>query len=229
LDLSGYNSDIEVVSHAGISHASVDLITDATSGPTVDVLNSLRPRESGDLFELHLPKGADSGGSVQVNSFGGSSFSSVTVGGGMVMTGGGNADMMVNGQRIQVRGGRTYVNGVEVGTNAGSGSAQDPPMPIRFRAELPPGSTLMADTYNGDVISTGVGRVHIKTYNGDVRATGVDADSGVESYNGDLTVGSTGQGRPTVSATTYNGDVRLLDEDMRVRPRTRNGNVIYPN
>jgi hypothetical protein len=233
VDLASYNSRIDVVSDPSITRARIELVTSASSGPTVEMLDNLRPNDEGDYFTVHLPKSADGGGSVQINSgggvfVGGSNFSSINVGGGVVMTGGGNADMYVNGQRIQVRGGRTYVNGVAVDGGA-SGTVTDPPSPVAFRAFLPPGSSLIADTYNGDVTSRGVGRVRVKTYNGDVEATGLSEDSHAESYNGDVTVGSDRQSRPTVHATTYNGDVRLLDEDMRARPQTRNGRVRYPS
>lgn len=235
VDLAGYNANITAVSEPGITHAQIELVTAATSGPTVDMLDNVRPNDEGDYFTLHLPKTETGGAVTQINSFGGSSIVSsgdvvMTGRGGssFISTGGGDADMMVNGQRIQVRGGRTYVNGKPV-DGGDTGPVTDPPMPVAFRAFLPPGSKLIADTYNGDVTSRGVGRVRVKTYNGDVEATGLSADSEVQSYNGDVTVGSDRQSRPTVHATTYNGDVRLLDEDMRARPRTRNGRVRYPN
>ncbi len=196
------------------------------------MLDALRPEDEGDYFTLHLPKG-EGGGSVSINSVGGMSFTSsgdivMTGRGGLISTGGGDADMMVNGQRIQFRGGRTYVNGVATdGGNAGP--VTDPPSPVAFRAVLPVGSALVADTYNGNVTSHSVGKVRIKTYIGDIEATGLSRDSETQSYNGDITVGSDRQAKPTVSATTYNGDIRLLDEDMRARPQTRNGRVRYPN
>lgn len=233
VDLSGYSSNIDVVSDSTIGHARVELHTEAGSGPTIEMLDALKPADEGDYFTLHLPKDAG-GGSVQINSFGGSivqSSGNVVMssgrGGSFISTGGGDTDMMVNGQRIQVRGGRTYVNGVPVDGGA-AGPVTDPPRPVHIRAFLPPGSKLVADTYNGNVNAKDVARVRIKTYNGDASATGLAADSEVQSYNGDVTVGSDGTGRPTVHATTYNGDVRLLDEDMRARPQTRNGRVRYP-
>jgi hypothetical protein len=235
VDLAGYNANIDVVTDPTVDRARVELHTTAASGPTIDMLDKLRPQDEGDYFTLHLPKSA--GGGVQINNFGGRSVistgGSVTMtsgrGGSFISTGGGDTDMVVNGQRIQVRGGRTFVNGVPVNGGVAAGTVSEGPAPVHIRAVLPPGSKLIADTYNGNVTSTGVTRVRIKTYNGDATATGLADDSEVQSYNGEVTVGSTGGGRPTVHATTYNGDVRLLDEDMRARPQTRNGRVRYPS
>ncbi|MFI5895651.1 hypothetical protein ACIA5D_36705 [Actinoplanes sp. NPDC051513] len=231
VDLSGYNSNIEAATDPGLTSARIELVTAANSGPTIEMLENLSADDEGDYYTLHLPKN-ETAGSVIVGSgnvvVGGSNFSSISVGGGMVMTGGGDADMYVNCQRIQVRGGRTYVNGVAVDGGQG-GDVTDPPMPVHIRAFLPPGSSLIANTYNGDVASRDVASVRAKSYNGDVTATGLASDSEAESYNGDVTVGSAGLGRPTVHASTYNGDVRLLDENMRARPQTRNGRVRYPN
>lgn len=233
VDLAGYNANIDVVTDPTVDRARVELHTTAASGPTIDMLDKLRPQDEGDYFTLHLPKSA--GGGVQITNFGGGSVistgGSVTMtsgrGGSFISTGGGDTDMVVNGQRIQVRGGRTFVNGVSV--DPAAGPVTEGPAPVHIRAVLPPGSKLIADTYNGNVSSVGVARVRIKTYNGDASATGLADDSEVQSYNGDVTVGSAGTGRPTVHATTYNGDVRLLDEYMRARPQTRNGRVRYPS
>jgi hypothetical protein len=151
----------------------------------------------------------------------------VSIVGNNVFTGGGDTDMMVNGQRIQVRNGKTYVNGEPVG----GGTAQpvgDPPATIHLRAVLPPGSTVRAKSYNGHITTTDVGHVQLKSYNGSIRATGLTEDSKVKTYNGDVTVGAVTGYRPEVKAETYNGDIRVLDDDIRVRPKTYNGDVRYP-
>jgi hypothetical protein len=247
VDLYGYNSNMEVVSDKSITQAAIHLITEARNGPTIDMIDALRPRDTGDFYELRLPKNGPgmggnsitiSDGDVQVNSFGGVFASNVT---GMVMTGrsgfvstgGGDVDMHVGGKHIQVRGGQTFINGrlatTEGEENLAPSDIKDGPAPVHFRVELPPGSTLVGETYNGNITSTDVGKVQAETYNGDVRATGLAGDSQLRTYNGNITVGSDRVSRPTVTVKTYNGDITLLDEDMRVRPQTRNGNVRYPN
>lgn len=235
LDLEGYDSNIEVVVDSGCRRAQVEAYADVNFGSTVEEIDKLALREAGGSVELHLPESAG-GGMMMVSSFG-SGYSSVQIGsvgrgmtvvGGTVYTGGGDGDVVVNGQRIQVRGGKTYVNGVLVDGADDGAPIGDPPATIHLRATLPPGSTLRAKSYNGNVRSDGVGRVNLKTYNGNVRATGLTEDSKVKSYNGTVTVGSDGEARPAVMAETYNGDIQVLDDNVRVRPKTYNGDVRYP-
>jgi hypothetical protein len=233
VDLYGYDSNIEVVADSSCRRAYVEVYTAASSGSSVETIDAL-PNVRGNELQVHLPKGAGGGGSVVVSG------GSVVIGGGSVSFSGrgftsmmsgvsGDSDMVVNGQRIQVRGGRTWVNGVEVTDQGGkAGPAGDPPMPIHFRAVVPYGSTTKAETYNGDIATTDVGEVHLKSYNGDVKATGLAATSKIKTYNGNVTVGAASGLRPEVRAETYNGDIRALDDDIRLRPKTYNGDVRYP-
>lgn len=235
VDLEGYDSDITVVVDDGCRRAQVEAYADVNSGSTVEEIDKLSLRESGGSVELHLPESA-SGGTMVMNSFSDGGYSSVQIGsvgrgmsviGNQVFTGGGDSDMVVNGQRIQVRGGKTYVNGVPVD----GGPAQpvgDPPATIHLRATVPPGSTVRVKTYNGNILSTGAGQVDLKSYNGNIYATGLSEDSKVKTYNGDISVGATPGSRPEVKAETYNGDIRVLDDDIRVRPKTYNGDVRHP-
>jgi len=188
---------------------------------------------------VHLAKGVGggsgtvvvSGGSVVIGS-GSVQFTSGRGRGGFssVMSGvSGDSEMVVNGNRIVTRGGRTWVNGVEITEQTSKGGpAGDPPMPIHFRAVVPYGSTARAETYNGNIATTDVGQVNLKSYNGEVKATGLAAESKIKTYNGDVTVGAASGLRPEVKAETYNGDIRALDDDIRLRPKTYNGDVKYP-
>jgi hypothetical protein len=237
IDLKGHNCNVDVTVDPNCANARVELYTDATTGPTPELIDKLRLDESRGTVRLHLPEEAG-GGSVQINSFG-RGYSSVMVnsGGGIfvggdahgvIMTGGGNADMTVNGQRIQVRGGKTYINGI-LADGAGNGApAGDPPSVIHIRVTVPAGSTARVETYNGHVRSVGASAVWIKTYNGNVRATGLTTDSRIKSYNGNLAVGAGDGARPAVVAETYNGNIQALDDDVRLRPKTYNGDVPYP-
>jgi hypothetical protein len=236
IDLEGYDANIEITADPNCQRATVELYTDASTGTTVEAIDKLRLTETGRTVQLRLPE--EAGGGVQVNSFGGGSYSSVSIGrgnrgiviggsGGVIMTGG-NADMNVNGQRIQVRGGRTYVNGVLV-NGAGPGlDPGEPARPIHIRATVPAGSTGRAKTYNGSIATVDLPAVRLTSYNGNVQATGVTTDSRLKSYNGSLTVGARSGARPAVQAETYNGDIRALDDDVRLRPKTYNGQVRYP-
>jgi hypothetical protein len=235
VDLYGYDSNIEVVADPSCRKAYVEVYTEANSGSSVETIDAL-PGVRGNDLRVHLPKGAGgsgsgsvivSGGSVVIGSgnvtYSGRGFTSVMSGGG------GDSDMVVNGNRIVTRGGRTWVNGVEI-TEQGqvAGPAGDPPMPIHFRAVVPYGSTAKAETYNGDIATADVGQVHLKSYSGDIRATGLAAESKIKTYKGDVTVGAASGQRPAVNAETYNGDIRALDDDIRLRPKTYNGDVRYP-
>lgn len=218
VDLYGYESNIEIIADPSCSRAYVEVSTDANSGPSVEAIDAL-PDVRGNHLRVHLPKTAGGSGGVTIVS-GGYSSSMISVGG--------NADMYVNGQHVQVRGGRTYVNGQDV-TAAGAGSAGgDPAMPIHFRAVVPYGSSAQAETYNGNIVTTDVATVQLKTYNGDVRATGLAGESKVKTYNGNVSVGAAADTRPEVRAETYNGDITALDDDVRLRPKTYNGDVRYP-
>jgi hypothetical protein len=242
LDLKGYSSNIEVIADNDCRRAQIEVYTAASSGPTIKLIDELSLRESGSDVQLHLPEAAG-GGNITMVSGGG--FSSVNVG-GMVISGGGSivqtgrggqtfvstaggdADMMVNGQRIQIRNGKTYVNGVEA---SGGGDAGDPGEPmaiVHIRATVPAGSTVGAEAYDGDISANGVSQVRLKTYNGNIQATGLVADSWIKSYNGDVVVGAAAGQRPEVGVETYNGDIRVLDDDVRLRPKTYNGDVRYP-
>jgi len=246
VDLFGYDSNIEITADPGCRRASIEVYTQATSGSTVEQIDALRLDESGGTVTLHLPESASGG--MQINNFSGGSFSSVQIGGrgggmittsgggvvmtgggGVVMTGGGDADMMVNGQQIKVRGGRTWVNGVEVTQGGGSGEApSDPPMPIHFRVLVPVGSGAIARTYNTNIKVADAAWVQLKTYNGDIRAVGISDESKLKTYNGTITVGAADGAKPTVRAETYNGDIKVLDDNVRLRPKTYNGDVKYP-
>ncbi len=235
--LEGYESNIEFVVDDGCRKAQIEVYTDASSGPTVELIDKLSLRESSGEVSLKLPEEANGGGNVtMVTSYGrGSSFSSMSVG-GMVISGGniisagrGNADVTINGKRIQVRDGKTYVNGVLVdGIDDGS-PAGDPPSVVHLRAILPTGSVADGKTYNGDISATDVPKVRLKTYNGNAKATGLREDSRVKSYNGNITAGAMPGTRPVVDAETYNGDIRALDNNMRLRPSAYNGRVKYPH
>jgi hypothetical protein len=185
------------------------------------MIDRLVPRDAGGRFELRLPETGT--GMVQVNHFAGGVVS--TGHGGVVMTGTG--DVWVNGQHVVTRGGRTWVNGVEVTPGSGGAPMGDPPMPAHVRAVVPPGSTVNAESYNGDLTTSGVAEVWLRTYDGAVTATGLARASTVTSYNGDVTVGAADGVRPVVRAETYNGDIVVLDDDVRVRPKTYNGDVRY--
>jgi hypothetical protein len=233
LDLYGYDSNIEVVAEPGCSRGYVEVYTDASSGPSVEAIEAL-PDVRGTNLRVHLPKGAGggggtvmvSGGSVVVGgvsvSFQGRGFSSFMSGGS------GDSEMVVNGQRIVTRGGRTWVNDVEITGQGGDGPVGDPPKPIHFRAVVPYGSSIEAETYNGDISVRDLPQVKLKSYNGNVQATGLAQESKIKTYNGDVTVGAADGQRPEVRAETYNGDITALDDDVRLRPKTYNGDVRYP-
>lgn len=239
VDLFGYDSNIEITADPGCRRASIEVYTEASSGSTVEQIDALRLDESGGTVALHLPESASGG--MQINNFSGGSFSSIQVGGsnrgivmsggGMVTIGGGDADMTVNGQRIKVRGGRTWVNGVEV-TQGGAGGGEapsDPPMPIHFRVLVPVGSGAIARTYNTNIRVADAAWAQLKTYNGDIRAVGLSDESRLKTYNGTITVGAADGAHPAVKAETYNGDIKVLDDNVRLRPKTYNGDVKYPN
>lgn len=240
VDLFGYDSNIEITVDPGCRRASIEAWTEASSGSTVKLIDDLRLDEINGKVSLQLPE-SSGGGTTVINSGGGmfisgNNYSSVQVGrnismsgGGMVMTGGGDADMMVNGQQIKVRGGRTWVNGVEVTQSGAGGEApSDPPMPIHFRVLLPVGSAAIARTYNTDIRVVDAAWVQLKTYNGNIRAVGISDESKLKTYNGDITVGAADGAKPTVRAETYNGDIKVLDDNVRLRPKTYNGDVKYP-
>jgi hypothetical protein len=233
VDLYGYDSNIEVVADPSCRKAYVEVYTEANSGSSVETIDAL-PGVRGNDLRVHLPKGAGGGGVIVSGGVvigGGSvSFSSGRGGFSSVMSsGGGDSDMVVNGNRIVTRGGRTWVNDVEI-TDKGKGGGPDggPPMPIHMRAVVPYGSTAKAETYNGDIRTENVGQVHLKSYNGNVEATGLAVESKIKTYNGDVTVGAADGLRPEVRAETYNGDIWALDDDIRLRPKTYNGDVKYP-
>jgi hypothetical protein len=228
IDLEGYNSNIEITANPNCGAATVELCTDASSGPTVELIDKLRLTEHSGTVQLHLP--AEAGGAVQINSFGRvqvNSGSGTFIAGNVVMTGR-SADVTVNGQRIQVRGGQTYVNGVLVNGQGNGSDPGDPPSVIHIRATVPAGSTARVKTYNGNIDTIDLPGVRLKSYNGDVHATGLARDSRLKSYNGNLTVGAAAGARPAVEAETYSGDIRVLDDDVRLRPKTYNGKVRYP-
>ncbi len=250
LDLYGYGSNITVTTDPNLTHAEVDLVTEATSGSTITAIESLRLDESGNRVTLRLPDDVAgggttivSGGSVVIGN-GGSVFGGdVVIGRGVSMvnqfgrggqsiisTGGGDADINVGGQRIQVRGGRTYINGKLADGQGGSDAPAptDPPMPVHIVARLPRGSALVAETYNGHVQSSDVTQVRIKTYNGRVTATGLERDSSVKTYNGSVRVAAArAEGvRPIVKVKTYNGGITAVG-DVRLQPSTYNGHVSY--
>ncbi len=235
VDLYGYGSNIEIVADPACRMARVEVYTEASSGPSVDVIDAL-PGIRGNDLRVHLPEGAGSSGGMMVAgsgnvvissggdvAFQGRGFSSFMSGGG------GDSDMNVNGNRIRIRGGRTWVNGVEITDQGGGGEpAGDPPMPIHFRAVVPYGSAAVAETYNGDISVADVSQVALKSYSGDIKATGLAAESTVQTYSGDITIGAVGNLRPEVRAETYSGDIRVLDDNIRVRPKTYSGGVRYP-
>lgn len=218
VDLYGYDSNIEISAEEDCFQAYVEVYTEASSGPSVEAIDAL-PDVRGNNLRVHLPKGTGGGG-VTIVSGGGFTSSMISVGG--------SADMMVNGQRIQVRNGRTYVNGQEVGAGSSGASGGDPALPIHFRAVVPYGSRAEAETYNGDITALDVAAVRLKTYNGNVKATGLAAESKVKTYSGNIAVGAASGLRPEVRAETYNGDITALDDDIRLRPKTYNGDVRYP-
>jgi hypothetical protein len=231
LNLYGHDSHIEVEARADCLRARVEVYTEASSGPSVELIEAL-PAPDGDSLRIHLPKG--SGGGMTVVSGGSVVFgsNSIQVNGGdftSSMVGvSGDASMIVSGQRIEVRGGRTFVNGKEVTETDEGGKPVEPATPIHFRAVVPYGSRVRAETYNSNVVVTDVASVHLKSYNGNLRATGVAEESKLKTYNGDITVGAQRGLRPEVRAETYNGDITALDDDIRLRPKTYNGDVRYP-
>lgn len=234
VDLRGHESTIEIAADPACKTAYVEVYTEANSGSSVEAIDAL-PDVRGNDLQVHLPEGVGGGGSVVVSD--GDIFvgrNSVRVQGrgfSSFMSGvGGDSDMTVNGQRIQIRNGRTWVNGVEV-TNQGGGSggpAGDPPMPIHFRAVVPYGSSAKAKTYNGRIATDGVSVVNLQSYNGSVVAKGIAGESRIKTYNGDVTVGAAQGQRPEVRVETYNGDIRVLDDNLRLRPKTYNGDIRYP-
>lgn len=232
VSLEGHQSNIEFVVDNGCSRARVEAYTDVSSGPTVELIDSLSLSEGRDGVSLTLPE--EAGGGMVVTSYG-NNFSSMSIGGGVVVSGGniistgrGSTDVTVNGQRIQIRGDKTYINGRLVDGNNDDSPAGDPPSVVHLRAVLPAGSVANGKTYNGNVTADNVGKVRLKTYNGNVRAVGLTEDSTLKSYNGDIIVGAASGSRPVVDADTYNGDIRALDDNLRLRPSTYNGDVRYP-
>jgi len=230
LTLEGYNSNITFEVDSRCRRAQIEAYAEVNSGPTVEAIDRLALRESSEGVELVLP--AEATGGTMISSFGGTSVmnisSGVVVSGGTIAIGRGDADMMINGKRIQVRGGKTYINGKLVEGDDNGAAAGDPPAVIHLRAILPPGSSAKGKSYNGDVHSVGVTQVRLKSYNGDVRALGVGEESKLKSYNGNIAVGAVGDARPQVWAETYNGDISVLDDNVRLRPKTYNGDVLYP-
>lgn len=232
LDLYGYDSNIEITADPSCTRGYIEVYTQASSGPSVDAIEALPGVRGGDL-RVHLPKGAGAGGGVIVSG------GSVVIDGGSVSFQGrgfsshmggvsGDSEMIVNGQRIVTRGGRTWVNGVEI-TDQGSGEpAGDPPMPIHFRAVVPYGSHVKAETYGGNVLTRDVSQVSVKTYKGGVTATGLAEESWVETYKGDVVVSAASGLRPSVHVETYKGDITAMDDDIRLRPKTYKGRVSYP-
>jgi hypothetical protein len=236
VDLYGYDSDIEVVADPSCRKAYVEVYTQADSGSSVEAIDAL-PETRGNDLRVRLPESAGRGGSVIVSdgdivigNSGSMSFTSGRWGFTSMMSGvGGDSDMVVNGNRIQVRGGRTWFNGVEVTAEGGQGGpAGDPPMPIHFRAVVPYGSYAKAETYSGNITTSNVPGVKLKTYKGDVTAIGLAQESWVETYKGDVTVGAVAGQRPQVYAETYKGNITALDDDVRLRPKTYKGEVRYP-
>lgn len=229
VNLEGYESNIDFVVDDGCRKAQIEVYADVNSGPTVELIDKLTLKESSGEVSLKLPESAG-GGSTIVTSFGGTftSVGSMSISRGRSVISGisGDADMTVNGQRIQIRGGKTYVNGKLVDGDGEAGG--DPPATVHLRAILPPGSIANGRSYNGDITATDVPKVRLRTYNGHLRATGLQEDSRLKSYNGNVAVGSASGRRPVVEAETYNGNIRALDDDLRLRPSTYNGNVLYP-
>jgi hypothetical protein len=192
IDLEGYNSNIDVTAEDFCTRARVELYTDVSSGPTVELIDKLHLTEYTGTVKLHLPEEAG-GGSVQINNFsGGGMF----VGASVVVTGG-NADMVVNGQRIQVRGGQTYVNGLPIDGAATGKKPGDPPSIIHIRATVPAGSTGRVKTYNGNVITVDLPGVRLTSYNGNVKATGLTQDSRLQRQRPVPALTSSGMPAPT--------------------------------
>lgn len=233
LILSGYSCDIEVTATASQSRAEVDVYTSASSGPTIELIEKLALRERSGEVGLKLP---EEGGITGVVISGNGSI--IQAGGGIVVgrgirmatsssAGGSYSSVHVNGQHIEVRNGRTFINGRDVtGT---TGPAPEPMAEIHLRARVPEGSSVDLQTYNGSLTTLAVGQVELETYNGSIRATGLVGGSRLETYNGHITVGAAPGSRPAVKAQTYNGDITVLDDDVRLRPSTYNGQVRYPS
>lgn len=111
---------------------------------------------------------------------------------------GGGSVVIQSGMNVT---GVTMVNGRIISGGYGSVSAGR----ITVRAILEPGSTLIAKTMSGDVVTKGVHFVRAETMSGDIRADGVTGDSRLKSMSGDIRV----QGSPAahVTASTMSGDV----------------------
>lgn len=232
LVLRGHNASIEVRMDPRVWRVTVQAYTDGGSQETIRVIDELALREHGGTVGLTLPKAAeaDGGQGSVIASVGG-----IVIGNNTTMIqsfgGGGYSSVYANGQHIETRNGRTYINGADVTdtiakTNAAGGG---PRSQVHLRAIVPPGSSLQATTYNGIITVAGLDEVDLETYNGHLTVTDLVRDSQLKTYNGHIKAGARSGHRPTVQAATYNGNITALDDDIRLRPQTRNGRIIYPS
>lgn len=219
-------TDTEVTGSDAVDRITILAWTNASDGPTVELIDGLTLRERAGVVELRMPKSAETADVVigngiikitgnatgMINSFG---------------SGGSYSRVEVNGTVYEIHNGRTYVNGALV-TNAAAAKTGSGLQPVFLRITVPPGSTAEVSTHNGDITCADVDAVRLDSHNGSLKATGLRDDSSLSTHNGKVSVSAAAGCRPVVSASTHNGDIRVLDDDIRVRPRTHNGTVRYP-
>ncbi|MCY1649227.1 DUF4097 family beta strand repeat-containing protein [Streptomyces sp. SL203] len=254
LDVTTDGGEVRVRVDAAATAAHVVIRTADEDGPAAEAVRGARIIQDGQRLAVVVPKieGADGTvtiGNMQFNGgFGGGVHvmqNVTTVGRGQTMTG----VTIVNGQVIGGgMSGGTVVRPVEVLVTLPAGSGVQMKTKNANLTVTGPLAALAFDGYNGNVRAGLVGRIKAKSYNGDIEADGVREFADVETYNGDVEIGSYGGGAARLvtyngdvrlsaspsaagelAAQTYNGDVRLRGTsgrpELNVSAKTRNGRV----
>jgi hypothetical protein len=220
--------DLTVIAEPGRSHAELTISTRDEDGPSAEAVTDATLTATGSTLEARLTQhGAGATTIVQTGrGRGGVSFSSINIGGGIIVAGSGT--IMVNGRVINAGGsGATVISG---------GS------PITVTAHVPEGSSVSASSISGDVETRGrlsdvtanstsgdvtietATRVRARTVSGDITIDELTDTADLDSTSGDVTV----HGGPTAraQARTVSGDVRgtggLFLDGSSVSGRVRN-------
>ena len=116
--------------------------------------------------------------------------------------------------------GMTMVNGRIISGNMGGSSGMSMGR-IIVRAILEPGSTVIAKTMSGDVVTKGVHFVRAETMSGDIRAYDVTGDSRLKSMSGDIRV----HGSPAARVTASTMSVDVSGSGVELNASSMSGRV----
>jgi hypothetical protein len=199
--------DLTVIAEPGRTHAELTISTRDEDGPSAEAVNDATLTVHGTTLEARLTQRGAGATTIIQTGRGGASFSSINIGGGIVVAGGGS--VMINGRVINAGGGGTTI------INGGS--------PITVTARVPEGGSVSASSISGDVETRGrLADVDASSTSGDVMIE-TTASARVQTVSGDVTIDHlTG----TADLASTSGDVTVYgDSSARARARTVSGDV----